>query len=291
MGWLFAFANLQSAEGVTIRDDEPDSDYLALGTQADFSAVGTFAANLTGAGTLIAPDWVLTAAHLIIGAGSGTFTLNGSSYTSSQIITDPAWDGNVYNGNDFALVHLSSPIAAIPPAMLYTGTSEFGQVGTFVGYGFTGTGLTGYNTALGNQKRAFQNMIDGDFGLPLLVYAADFDNPHDPNASGFGSVYPIALEGCVTPGDSGGGVFIQQGSQYYLAGVISTVGYFDNSPNGSYSDASGFGRISAALPWINNTIAVPEPSASTLLFGAGVGVLILRRRQGLRARLTAGRGL
>ena len=276
---FFTLANFQPAKGVTIRDDEPDSDYLALGAQSDFSAVGTFAANLTGAGTLIAPDWVLTAAHLIIGAGSGTFTLNDASYTSSQIITDPAWNGNVYSGNDFALVHLSSPIAAIPPAMLYTGTSEFGQVGTFVGYGFTGTGLTGYNTALGNQKRAFQNMIDGDFGLPLLVYAADFDNPHDPNASGFGSVYPLALEGCVTPGDSGGGVFIQQGSQYYLAGVISTVGYLDGSPNGSYSDASGFGRMSAALPWINSTIAVPEPSSYALFFTSGVALICFSRRK------------
>ena len=286
-GWLFVFANCQPAEGVTIRDDQPDSDYLALGASSDFSAVGTFAAGLTGAGTLIAPDWVLTAAHLIIGAGSGIFTLNGSSYASTQIITDPAWNGHADSGNDFALVHLSSSIAAIPPAMLYTGTSEFGQVGTFVGYGFTGTGLTGYNTALGNQKRAFQNMIDGDFGLPLLVYAADFDSPHDVNASGFGSAYPLALEGCVTPGDSGGGVFIQQGSQYYLAGVISTVGYLDGSPNGSYSDASGFGRISAALPWINSTIAVPEPSTFALLFAAGAGVLIMRRRNERPRRVRA----
>jgi len=215
---------------------------------------------------------------LSMGASAGTFTLNGVSYASTQLITMPGWNGNVYHGNDFGLVHLSSPIAAVPPAMLYSGTSEFGQVGTFVGSGFTGTGLTGYNVALGSQKRAFQNMIDGDFGLPQRVYAADFDSPHSTNASGFGSVYPLLLEGCVTPGDSGGGVFIQQGSQYYLAGVISTVAYLDGSGNGSYSDASGFGRISAALPWINSTLAVPEPSTFALLLGAGAVALGFGRR-------------
>ncbi len=103
--------------------------------------------------------------------------------------------------------------------MLYTGTSEFGQVGTYVGFGLTGTGLTGYGT-LDNQKRAFQNVIDGSFGNPSILLGSDFDNPHSTADSGFGSAIPLLLEGCVTPGDSGGGVFIMEGSQYYLAGVI-----------------------------------------------------------------------
>ena len=47
--------------GATIRDDVPDSSYLALGASPEYDPVGTFVNSwgYTGSGTLIAPDWVL----------------------------------------------------------------------------------------------------------------------------------------------------------------------------------------------------------------------------------------
>jgi hypothetical protein len=149
-----------------------------------------------------------------------------------------------------------------------------GQIGTFVGFGFTGTGLTGYRT-LDNQKRAFQNMIDGDFGNPSLVLGCDFDNPASSADNVFGDPTPLSLEGCVAPGDSGGGVFITTGSQTYLAGVISFVAASDGNANSDYGDLSGYGRVAAVLPWITSTI--PEPSAFTLLAAGGLAWLIRRR--------------
>lgn len=249
----------------TIRDDVPDSDYIALGNDPAFASVGTFSANLTGCGILIAPDWVLTAAHLILNANSGTFTLDGSSYSAAQTITDPNWDGNPSDGNDFALVHLSSSLTAIPPAMLYTGSTVLGQTATFVGYGLTGNGLTGYRT-LDNQKRGFQDVVDvnnPNFGNTADVFGATFNSP----ANG-----ALPLEGCVAPGDSGGGVFFNDGSQYYLAGVIS----FEDSTNGSpprsvYGNISGFDSLASALPWI--TATVPEPAPFSLLAISGMAFL------------------
>lgn len=275
---FFAFNAFQpvSIPASTIRDDQPDSGYTALAADPAFAAVGTFVNSYgyTGAGILIAPDWVLTAAHMLVAATSGTFTINGVSYTSTQVIGNPGWnENNPFGGYDFGLVHLSSSVTAIPPAAFYTGTSEFGQVGTFVGYGFTGTGLTGYTT-LDGQKRAFQNVIDGNFGNPSILLASDFDNPGNAADNGFGSATPLLLEGCVAPGDSGGGVFISDGTRYYLAGVISFVANADGSANSDYGDASGFGRVSTFLPWIIST--VPEPSTSALLVSFGLAMFLWR---------------
>ena len=267
------------ARGSTIRDDVPDSNYTDLAASLAYAAVGTFVGNggITGCGMLIAPDWVLTAAHLVDIASSGTFTVDGTSYSSDELFTDPGWTGNEFGGNDFGLVHLSTPVTSVTPVMLYTGSAEFGQVATWVGYGFTGTGLTGYQTSLGNQKRAFQNVIDGNFNNPVGLLGSDFDSPNTTANNVWGDATPLSLEGCVAPGDSGGGVFITIDSQDYLAGVISFEAVNGGGTATSvYGNLSGAGRVSAAMPWI--TSIVPEPSTFSLLAGAGLAMLVARRR-------------
>jgi hypothetical protein len=266
-----------STWSATIRDDVPDSNYLDLGASLAYAAVGIFVGNggVTGCGTLIAPDWVLTATHLVNIASSGTFTINGTSYSSSALFTDPAWTGNPLNGGDFALVHLSSPVSSVAPVMLYTGSAEFGQIATYVGYGFTGNGLTGYQTSLGNQKRAFQNVLDGNFNNPAWLIGSDFDSPHTTADNVWGDAIPLPLEGCVAPGDSGGGMFITVDSQTYLAGVISFVASTGGSQNSVYGNLSGVGQVDAAMPWIIST--VPEPSTSALLAVASLAIFSAQR--------------
>jgi len=262
------------ASASTIRDDVSDSEYQALGALSDFASVGTLVGSLyTGCGILIAPDWVLTAAHLLTFSTSETFTINGASYTSSSLYRDPAWNGYGTNGGDFALVHLNTPVTSVTPATLFTGISELGMVGTYVGYGFTGTGLTGYKTLDGN-KRAFQDIIDTDFNNPTNVYGSLFINPHNPST---GTAQP--LEGCVAYGDSGGGVFVQVGSQYELTGVISFVASTNGPANSYYGNYSGFSRMSSGLPWIESIVpsVVPEPPASALAIGTSLLVLCFRR--------------
>jgi len=277
-----------STRAATIRDDQPDRDYLELAASPEYAPVGIFVNSwgYTGSATLIAPDWVLTGAHNLIAASAGTFTINGISYGSTELFLNPSWqNGNPLGGYDFGLVHLSASVNGVAPATLYTGSSEFGQTAAFVGFGFTGTGLTGYRT-LDQQKRAFQNIIDGDFGNPSVLLGCDFDNPHSAADNAFGDPTPLRLEGSVAPGDSGGGVFLTIAWQTYLAGVISFVAATDGSGNSDYGDVNGFGRVSAFTPWILSTI--PEPSVATLLAGAGFGLLFWRQFRRLHHRRQGG---
>lgn len=256
-------AGSSSSPAATIRDDQPDSSYVSLANNPEFASVGLFVNSfgLTGCATLIAPDWILTAAHNLIAATSGTFTLGGVAYSSTQVIGNPGWNGNGFNGYDFGLVHLSSPVTNVAPAELYTDSLQPVWQATYVGFGYTGTGLTGWKT-LDGQKRAFNNLVDDDFGTPTKVVGSDFDNPNSTSDNRFGSPTPLTLEGCVAPGDSGGGVFVTVNSRTYLAGVISFVAATDGNANASYGDVSGFGLVSFAMPWINSSI--PEPSGLAL---------------------------
>lgn len=282
VGILTASTFLQTAtRGATIRDDQPGSSYLDLASSLAYAPVGLFVSSwgYTGCATLIAPDWVLTAAHNLNAASSGTFTISGNSYSSAQFLTHPLWNGAAINGYDIALVRLGTPVVAVAPAALYPGSLEIGQTATFVGFGFTGTGVTGWQS-LDNQKRAFQNVVDGDFGNPSVLLGVDFDNPHTTTDNAFGAAMAQALEGCVAPGDSGGGVFLTVGAQTYLAGVISFVAATDGNANADYGDVSGFGRVSAFVPWITST--VPEPASPMLLGVAGLAVLFRRPRRRMR---------
>lgn len=290
-GLIIAWTTLpMSAWGIVRRHDVADSQYTSLAAQTQFAAVGKVLTSLgSGSGTVIANGWwVLTAAHVVHGAPlwSISFQIGASTYAAQNVYIHPSYTGGI--AHDIALIELSVPVAGVTPALIYTGTAELGKQGHSVGYGTTGTGVTGFQSNTYGTKRAMRNIIDiiidtnGFVNPNGTILLSDFDSP-DGNTNSLGafgsSATPLDLEGLVAPGDSGGPVFIQIGSTWYIAGVHSFITdpgppIGNGNPDARYGDLMGSTRVSSYAAWINAT--VPEPTSIAAL---AIGLLGLLRRR------------
>jgi secreted trypsin-like serine protease len=308
---------LAAGRAGVIRNDVNDSVYTSLAAQSVYDSVGFLrwnegASGYIASGTLISPEWVLTAGHVVggtnnYGAGvSGMFFGLGSVYSGTGIaatewIPYAGWsssNGDVWAGVDLGLVRLSQPITSVTPALLDFSTSLLGLLGTNVGYGRSGTGTLGMSSDPG-VKRAGQNMIDARGGMittmgsgtlldldgisPTVLFQ-DFDHPTDLVASTMGSVTPVAKEYLIASGDSGGGLFIDVGGATKLVGVNSFLASLPypldtTGANADYGDLAGVVSVQSFENWIFTVTGVPEPSVVSLLL-LGLGGLVLMRRRG-----------
>jgi V8-like Glu-specific endopeptidase len=225
-----------------IRHDIPLSVYeaLASSTAADrpsFAAVIMFDYSLNGSsnseyvatGTLITPDWILTAGHNFYDAAeqSSPATASGitvkvgndpnnpdKTYKVTQLVFHPTWlDGKqeYSDGNDLCLVKLSTPITNLTPVPLYTGTDE--AIGSKVWYAGFGdySQLSGQNPDLFSKKHAFENILDrkvGGFNTSFGgttynggLLAFDLDSP-DGTINSLGDDFVGADEKLLGPGTS-----------------------------------------------------------------------------------------
>lgn len=227
---------------------------------------------------------VLTAAHLSSGwtkGGSILFETRDGQKTIgiNGAVLHPLYDSRNIN-NDLALIWLSAPAPTDAERYtLYRDPDEIGQAFSLIGYGIPGTGNQGIiDSASSSVRRIAENRFEAEayelkqiFGDGLAwtpqqdtLLVADFDSGlarndalgrfMDRYDNGLG-----ALEGMITPGDSGGPALID-GRIAGLASYSAALEFgliepdVDSILNSSFGELGFWTRVSPYQQWIDQSL-------------------------------------
>ena len=227
---------------ILIRPDRDDAEYLELATRYP-SSIPLGAPD--GEGTLIAPRWVLTAAHMAKALQelktAPKLSIGNASHAIEAIFIHPDWTKGGHS--DIALLLLSAAVQGVEPTPIHRAQDEGGRTVIVVGHGYTGK--IGANPARADwdgKKRAAINTVDRVTPRILGLRIKGNDDASD-------------LQGAAAPGDSGGPAFIETKEGIFLVGV----GYATDDANadgivGNIGDWELYARVSAFAEWIDRTM-------------------------------------
>ena len=220
-----------------IRHDRDEADYRRLGLQ--YPAVGKISPD--GTGTLIAPRWVLTAAHVaqMFRRREGAVSFGGRSYAVEASFIHPDWKG-FGDVADIALLRLAEPVQGIEAVGLNEKKDEAGKPVVFVGYGDFGTGKTGAVKVDGVLRGATNQVAE----VQERAIFFTFNDPADATR----------LEGISGPGDSGGPALVERKGKLWTLGVSSVGMEPEGQKPGTYGARERYTRVSTYVGWIHKTM-------------------------------------
>lgn len=254
------------AGAVVIRDDVPDLRYRMAASE--FPALADVPGE--GHGVLIAPRWVVTAAHAVSWQHAvDVVVVGGTPRAVRRVVVHPGYrkppqemiDAAMKSGDwaaffefvassdDIALIELSEPVRDVAPARIYSGPA-MGKLIRIMGRGATGTGSKGHPLH-GPNRTDLRQGYNRVSAVEARWIGYTFDRP--PNA--------LALEASAGSGDSGGPILVAVGKQWQVAGITAwkrgEVSGTEVRP-GRYGETSYGVRLGNYADWIGKTIAGGE---------------------------------
>ncbi|WP_081415557.1 S1 family peptidase [Aquimarina latercula] len=244
----FSYTISNKREVMITRHDKDEAEFLKLAKKFEKYICHL---NLPDCeGTIVADQWVLSAAHCAVGItqkfenGRKHFVIiDDVEIEVDKVIMYKEWDDPQADNSllkDIALLHLKTkPIDAMQ-AKLYVDEDEVDKLVYMVGRGNKGDGLIGINGNDGKQRGATNRIETATKNW--LTWT--FDHPDTQTK------YLTEFEGISGPGDSGGPAFIVKNNTVYLAGISSwqdTKG----GDEGLYGVVENYTRVSQYIQWIN----------------------------------------
>lgn len=200
--------------------------------------------NTCASGVVISPHIVVTAAHVMADVEDSRVVIGTKSYPIKAAVCPSSYAQKKYGFGDIAVCYVDKEIPQKFYVQLYENKDEVGKVCSISGWGRSGSFTSGHQSHSTKIRLAGSNIIEGTDRDMLMV-----------SPSRLTSKTNTTLECIVSPGDSGGGMFVD-GKLAGIHSVITTTVKNNGSKNmlnGGYHCHSGSTRISVYKDWIIKT--------------------------------------